>query len=202
VFIQSNQPTIHEEVTMLIKSPDTRFVDEILVKNVDTNLKQLTDRELPWKEFRNTNRLVMSMGRDYPYSGQVAKDVGWDTYPKLYRFMQRCNEVLGTNYNAALLNWYIAGTYTGIGAHSDAEAELVPNSTVLSLSLGASCIFNFHEIVKGEPYPPKTIEKSVELQSGDLFLMGRECQKHYMHSIARTKMLSDRISVTFRQFRN
>lgn len=187
---------------MLPKSPDTRFVnEEIHVQNPDLHLQRLAKRELPWKAFRNTSRLVMSMGRPYPYSGQVAEDVGWDVYPQLYRFMQHCNTVLGTNYNAALLNWYVKDTYSSIGPHSDSERELVPNSSVLSLSLGDSCIFNFHDIVRGHPYPPP-ITKSVELHNGDLFLMGVECQKHYMHSISRTKMLRDRISVTFRAFRD
>lgn len=183
---------------MLDKSPTTRLLPELQIQNPDRHLKQIIER-IPWAKFKNSERRVCSLGVDYPYSGQVTKAHPWSVYPPLEGLMKRINAELGTNFNSALLNWYPAGKRSGINAHSDAEKTLVKNSAVVSVSLGESCIFNFHEIVKGDIYPPPVTD-SVQLNHGDVFIMDKGCQSVYMHSIGYKLNVKDRVSITFREF--
>lgn len=178
---------------MLLRSPDTRFLDW-KVKNPAFHLAKLKQC-LPWQQFKNTNRLVCSLGSDYGYSDHTTKGHSFSLYPPLKRLMDKLNTELGTNYNSVLLNWYPAGTYVGIGKHSDSEDSLVSDQPVASVSLGASCEFILETWDKSE----KVV---VELKDSDVFVMGAKCQKFYGHSIAYTKMESDRISITFRQFKD
>lgn len=179
---------------MLIKAPDTRFLDW-KINNSSHHLEELKKR-LPWQQFKNTKRMVCSLGKSYPYSGHITVGHSFDLYPPLYALMQKLNAELGTNYNSVLLNWYPKGSYVGIGAHKDDELTLVRGQPVASVSLGSTCIFELKDTYKGE-----TSEHiKVELKDSDVFVMGALCQQHYYHSIGYTKMEEDRISLTFRQF--
>lgn len=176
---------------MLIKAPDTRFLDW-KINNSSVHLEELKKR-LPWQQFKNTKRMVCSLGKSYPYSGHVTIGHSFDLYPPLYVLMQKLNAELGTNYNSVLLNWYPKNTYVGIGKHSDNEAELVSGS-VASVSLGATCQFILQDWQRNETV-------TVDLKDSDVFVMGKDCQKFYGHSIPYTNMTEDRISLTFREFK-
>lgn len=108
--------------------------------------------------------------------------------------MLHINELLGTNFNACLLNHYPANTYSSIAVHSDNERELGCNPIVVSVSLGADCKFIFRN------KKDKSDTVSVDLKDGSVFLMGDKCQLNYWHFINRTFFTSDRISLTFREF--
>lgn len=179
---------------MLRKSPDTRFLDWT-VSNTTVHLEELKKR-LPWQQFKTTKRMVCSLGSNYGYSGHVTKGHSFDLYPPLKNLMDKLNTELGTNFNSVLLNYYPKGEYVGIGAHRDDEASLVKGQPVVSVSLGATCIFELKDVYKGTPNEHIT----VELKDSDIFVMGALCQQYYYHSIGYTKMESDRISLTFRQF--
>lgn len=86
---------------MLIKSQDTRFLDW-KVQNTEKHLEELIKR-LPWQQFKNTKRMVCSLGKSYPYSGHVTKGHSFDYYPPLKQLMEKLNSQLGTNYNSVLL---------------------------------------------------------------------------------------------------
>lgn len=176
---------------MLRKAPDTRFLDW-KVNNSAIHLEELKKR-LPWQQFKDTKRMVCSLGRSYPYSGHITYGHSFDLYQPLKQLMDKLNAELGTNYNSVLLNWYPKDSYVGIGKHSDSEKELVSGS-VASVSLGASCDFTLENW-------DKTESVTVNLQDSDVFVMGNDCQKYYAHYIKYTKMESDRISLTFRQFK-
>lgn len=180
-------------------SPRTGFIEDFQINNTLHHLEQMK-RRIPWKQFKNSGRMVCSVGKDYPYSGQVAAAVEWNHYIRLFDLLVAANAHLGTDFNSALLNWYPAGVRSGIGAHSDSEKELVENTPVLSISLGATCIFNFHKIVKGGSYPP-SVTHTTQLHDGSVFLMDETCQKEYMHSIPYGVNEQDRISLTFRGFK-
>lgn len=108
--------------------------------------------------------------------------------------MHRLNKELGTNFNSVLLNWYPKDTYCGIGEHSDDEKELVPNTPVVSVSLGEETCF----VLKSKDGSEVV---TVTLKDGDVFMMGKECQKYYTHACPYRKMSADRISLTFREFK-
>ena len=179
---------------MLNKAPDTRFLDW-KVNNTLHHLEKLKKR-LPWQQFKSTKRMVCSLGSDYGYSGHVTKGNSFDLYPPLKELMDKLNAELDTNFNSVLINYYPKGEYVGINAHQDDEQELIKGQPVVSVSLGASCIFELKDVYKGKPNE----HIKVELKDGDIFVMGNDCQQFYYHSIGYTKMEFDRISITFREF--
>lgn len=73
------------------------------------------------------------------------------------------------------------------------EQALV-SGTVASISLGSTCQFILETWDKLE-------RVVVDLKDGDIFIMGEECQKYYVHSIPYTQMENHRISLTFREFK-
>lgn len=179
---------------MLKKAPDTRFLDW-KVQNTEHHLKKLIE-VLPWQQFKSTKRMVCSLGKSYPYSGHTTVGHSFDYYPPLKALMDKLNTELGTNFNSVLLNWYPANTYVGIGFHKDDEQTLVKGQPVVSISLGASCIFELKDTYSGS----SNEHIKVDLEDGDIFVMGSDCQKYYYHGIGYSKMVEDRVSITFRQF--
>lgn len=177
---------------MLKKSADTGMLS-LAVMYTDLHLQRLIDR-IPWKRFRTTKRMVCSLGKSYPYSGQITVGESFNHYPPVEKLMHRLNKELGTNFNNVLLNWYPKDTYCGIGEHSDDEKELVPNTPVVSVSLGEETCF----VLKSKDGSEVV---TVTLKDGDVFMMGKECQKYYTHACPYRKMSADRISLTFREFK-
>ena len=179
---------------MLKHSPNTGFISSITVLNTEKHLENLM-RVIPWEYYKNTKRKVCSIGKEYSYSGQTQKAVDWSVYPPLKSLVDRINKELGTNFNSVLLNWYPGNNArSGINPHSDNEREIVRGSSVLSVSLGASVNFYLTSNDGNE-------QIKVQLNDGDVFLMGENAQLFYKHHIPYTVMKKDRISLTFRQFK-
>lgn len=179
---------------MLKHSPDTQLLDW-KVQNTEHHLQKLI-KVIPWQRFKSSNRMVCSLGNSYAYSGHTTKGHSFDIYPPLKALIEKVNKELGTNFNSVLLNWYPANTRVGICFHKDDEETLVRGQPVVSISLGCTCVFKLKDTCKGTP---KEL-LSVDLKDGDIFVMGSDCQHYYYHGIDYTTMLSDRISLTFRQF--
>jgi len=97
-------------------------------------------------------------------------------------------------YNACLLNLYHNGD-EAMGWHSDNEKEIIANSTIASLSIGASRKFSFkHKVTK------ETI--SIQLENGSLLEMKGTIQSHWLHALPKSKKITEpRINLTFRQMR-
>ena len=95
-------------------------------------------------------------------------------------------------YNACLLNLYHNGE-EAMGWHSDNEKEIIANSTIASLSIGASRKFSFkHKVTK------ETI--SIQLENGSLLEMKGTIQSHWLHALPKSKKITEpRINLTFRQ---
>jgi len=95
-------------------------------------------------------------------------------------------------YNACLLNLYHNGE-EAMGWHSDNEKEMMANSPIASLSIGASRKFSFkHKVTK------ETI--SLQLGNGSLLEMKGETQAHWWHALSKSKRITEpRINLTFRQ---
>ena len=179
----------------LLKQAEAHFLD-FPIANTEHHLNRLLNK-IDWyhpiyRGGSKSPRGVCSMGMPYSYSGIVVPATDWDK--AIYQLMLRINELLGTNFNACLLNHYPANTYSSIAKHSDLEKELGPNPLVVSVSLGTSCKF----ILQNKKDKSDTV--SVDLKDGSVFLMGDKCQLNYWHFINRTFFNSDRISLTFRCF--
>ena len=95
-------------------------------------------------------------------------------------------------YNACLLNLYHNGE-EAMGWHSDNEKEIIANSSIASLSIGALRKFSFkHKVTK------ETI--SIQLGNGSLLEMKGTIQSHWLHTLPKSKKITEsRINLTFRQ---
>lgn len=122
----------------------------------------------------------------YRYS-RTADDVGGGAvapFPDLLRTLGRdavsaaFGPEAGEAYepDAALINYYDDGARMGM--HQDREERV--NAPVVSLSLGAACVFRFGNTdSRNRPW------QDVELQSGDLFVFGGASRFAY-HGVLRT----------------
>ena len=127
---------------------------------------------------------------DYTYSNVKKKGLSWT--PELLKIKSLIETHTGATYNACLLNLYHNGE-EGMGWHSDDEKEIIPNSSIASLSIGAERTFAFKH---------KTTKETVNLilENGSLLEMKGPIQQNWWHSLPKTKKVqAPRINLTFRQ---
>jgi alkylated DNA repair dioxygenase AlkB len=126
----------------------------------------------------------------YTYSNKTKKGLAWT--PLLIEIKQLVSSYTGSNYNACLLNLYHNGD-EGMGWHSDDEKEIIPNSSIASLSLGAERKFSIKHKISKET-------QSILLEHGSLLEMLGTFQKNWLHSMPKSKkIIAPRINLTFRQ---
>jgi hypothetical protein len=95
-----------------------------------------------------------------------------------------------SNYNGCYCNFYNDGN-DFIGMHSD-KIVSQKHDLVVTVSFGATRDFVFCN--KESKY-----RKVIPLESGDIVIMGNNCQKYYKHGIPKRLRCKDgRISLTFR----
>lgn len=135
------------------------------------------------------NRESGQFGCDYSYSGITVKGQVIPTW--LQEVMTEINKLTNSNFNSCLVNRYPANVRTGIGFHKDDEPEL-KTRRVASISLGQTDVF----ILRG------TDTLVLELEHGDVLLMGEPIQDNYWHGIEYRIKPKDRYSLTFRQFKD
>ena len=126
----------------------------------------------------------------YRYSQRTKKGLTW--IPILLQIKNIVESYTNTQYNACLLNLYHNGN-EAMGWHADNEVEIMPNSSIASISLGAARKFSFKNKATKE-----TI--SLQLENGSLLEMKGALQNHWLHSLPKsTKIITPRINLTFRQ---
>ena len=167
-------------------------------------LFQTLRKELAWQEENiiiagkgvKVPRLICWYGDPeavYQYSGVVHEPLPWTA--DLFRVRQQIEQYCGRYFNSVLANLYRDGS-DSMGWHADKEKELGINPFISSLSLGDERLFKIrHNKTK------QTID--INLQHGDLLLMGGALQHHWRHCVPKTrKEKSPRINLTFRQIKN
>src|SRR5690606_6222598 len=131
-------------------------------------------------------------GASYTYSG--ARFVPEPFTPALAALRGRLQAFTGRAFNSVLANLYRDGN-DSVGWHSDNEPELGPEPAIASLSLGASRRFR----LRHAHLPPV----SVDLHSGDLLVMPGPLQRHWQHTLPKTRRpVGARINLTFREIVN
>ena len=129
-------------------------------------------------------------GCDYRYSGLFIRALPWPKYAAKLR--QKLATDFGLLSNGVLVNHYANGQDC-MGAHCDDEPEMVPQSDIASISVGASREF----VMKHKQLNHKTV---LTLESGDLLIMHAPMQEQWLHSLPkRAKVTSERLNFTFRQ---
>ena len=126
----------------------------------------------------------------YRYSQRTKKGLEWISI--LLQIKSIVESYTQTQYNACLLNLYHNGN-EAMGWHSDNEVEIMPNSSIASISLGAERKFSFKNKTTKET-------NTILLENGSLLEMKGELQNHWLHSLPKsTKIIMPRINLTYRQ---
>lgn len=130
-------------------------------------------------------------GKPYEYAGVTLKGDTWSECEILHGIKKLIEDELQIQLNSVLLNLYPNGK-SEIRWHSDKEPQLGDNPVIPCVNLGATRKFHFMN--------KETKEKTFyEVASGDLLVMGPNCQKNYLHAILEEKGVTEpRISLTYR----
>ena len=126
----------------------------------------------------------------YRYASKTKIGLPWTS--SLLTITNIVESITKESYNACLLNLYHNGEES-MGWHSDNEKEIIANSSIASLSLGANRKFSFKHKVSKETV-------SIELEDGSLLEMKGSVQAHWWHALLKSKKVTAaRINLTFRQ---
>ncbi len=109
-------------------------------------------------------------------------------------------------FNSVLVNYYRNGTDT-IKHHRDDETIFGDNPTIAMLTFGQvrplqfrRIIYNPNDLRKIENNLDETeLNKTFEIQEGELFIMAGAVQKYYSHGIEKDSTINGRYSVTIRE---
>lgn len=130
-------------------------------------------------------------GCNYRYSGLSLAAQPFT--PVLAQIRARTEALAGHGFNSVLLNLYRDGA-DGMSWHSDDEPELGPAPLIASVSLGATRRLllrrrDVHQTRFG-----------LDLGDGSLLLMEPPLQRHWQHSVAKTRRATGpRINLTWRR---
>jgi alkylated DNA repair dioxygenase AlkB len=168
-------------------------------KEANQMCKELLDT-IPWKQDEVvlfgkkiiTKRKVAwyaDAGITYTYAG--VKKLGLQWTDTLFEIKQKVEAITGATYNACLLNLYHEGE-EGMGWHRDNEKEIIPESSIASLSFGAVRKFAFKHTTTNE-------RLDIELENGSLLDMKGAIQGYWYHALPKTTRIKQlRINLTFR----
>lgn len=144
----------------------------------------------------STPRWIQSYGKSYRFSGtdHAAKELPAEFKP----FLIWAKSLGYGDYNQVLVNHYIGPSHH-ISAHSDDESQLVKNSPIISISLGAQRRF----VIRRKS--DKQIVRELEMPDRSYVVMGGSMQKRYTHEVPKITRkgipaVDKRINITFRQF--
>lgn len=151
-------------------------------------------------------RFQQAYGKSYSYSGTEAVSIPFtEALDEVKRIVMSVIEEdleidpILYSYNMCLVNWYDNGDHY-ISPHSDDERQLVPGSTIASVSLGATRKFLLAP-KKGVDGIGDAVALKLDLEDGDLVIMGGTTQKTHVHSVPKdSKCESQRVNITFRVF--
>ncbi len=129
----------------------------------------------------------------YTYSGTTRTALPWTE--ELAELKAKLETLLEAPFNSCLANRYHDGS-EGMGWHSDDEDTLVENATIASLSFGAERKFVLRHKADHQE------KVSLTLEHGSLLVMRGETQRHWSHSLPKSKRVTkERINLTFRLMR-
>lgn len=126
----------------------------------------------------------------YRYSGVDHQPLPWTL--ELQQINKQLERQCGCMFNSVLANLYRDGK-DSMGCHADDEKELGVNPVIASLSFGDERLFRLHHKNSKE-----TLD--IALSHGDLLIMSGSIQKHWRHSIPKTRQPKQpRINLTYRK---
>lgn len=129
---------------------------------------------------------------NYNSSGST-KVYKWNVSPTIKKIKKKVEKILGVQFNLVLVNIYNPDAH--LGYHSDDEHNIISNSVIASVSLGAERPFLLKNKKTGNV-------NKILLENGSLCTMEGSFQEKYKHSIPKRKNINGtRINLTFRQMK-
>lgn len=139
-----------------------------------------------------TPRWQRAYDRDYLFSSNVEKA---EPHPEIIQpHWQWVRENISADLNGMLVNWYDGALGHYMGKHRDTEAELVPDSVVVTISLGETRTFRLR------PYKGKGFI-DFPAANGAVFVLPWSTNLAWTHEIPKElKCRGRRVSLTYRHF--
>lgn len=126
----------------------------------------------------------------YTYAGKTKYPIAWET--QVYNIKQLVENHTSLYFNACLLNLYANGN-EGMAYHADNEPEIIPQSMIVSISLGAE-----RKFVCKHRHLPHIVD--LKLAPGSMLIMSGNMQNYWLHALPVAKrIVTPRINLTFRQ---
>lgn len=139
-----------------------------------------------------TPRWQQAYGHNYTYSG--SKNNALPISEQLQPFLEWSQENIDPRLNGLLLNWYDGELDHYIGAHRDSTTGLLPDSPIVTISLGEERVFRFR------PYQEKGFQ-DFTVQDGDVVVVPATTNQRWTHEVPKFKRYQQRrISVTLRAY--
>lgn len=139
-------------------------------------------------------RWQQAYGRDYHFSGTVNQAL---PVPELLTpFLQWVSDEIDARLNGLLLNWYDPEHGHYIGTHRDHTRDLVPDTPIVTISLGHSRVFRLR------PFQGRGF---IDFEAGHatVFVMPWETNLGVKHEVPHSaKAKGQRISITARAFKD
>lgn len=175
-----------------IQNPDEIFT--WLHQNISWGQGTVTVYGKDYEEPRLTCLFSTQPGKEYSYSGRTTTTIAFPEPLELLR--KEVSQVASVDFDTCIANLYRNGS-DKIGMHSDGEKNLIPNSPIASISIGAVRHFD----VWCKPAAPIQHPRyRIDLANGSLLIMGLNSQKNYVHGVpVQKKIMNPRINLTFRQ---
>jgi len=180
--------SIHYYPEWMSTTDSTKLMDQL-----QQSLQWDADQLMMFGKLVTTRRKVAWIGDPnctYTYSGMKKEAQPW--IPELLAIKRQLEELVQSEFNSCLLNFYHDGT-DGMGWHSDDEKELNARSPIASLSLGASRKFAFR-------HKKDKSTVSLFLENGSALIMHPPTQQFWQHALLKTNIIhTPRINLTFRR---
>ena len=177
-----------------------KFIAVVPVAIRDNNLldrvRQVLKRAVYTSQGTNKPSILQLGTVVYSYPGSppslVLHEI--DSVDGMRELLNYVNKLFNVNCNHILINKY--GTYkVALGAHQDNEADIVPGTAVLTLSIGKRRRMRLSETRNGE-------FMDIYLDDNSILNMGPGCQENLFHSIQAGEGVEERgtrYSITFRE---
>ncbi|TXF90840.1 2OG-Fe(II) oxygenase [Neolewinella aurantiaca] len=139
-----------------------------------------------------TPRWQQAYGRDYRYSGSRNNAV--PITPQLQQFLDWSRANVDERLNGFLLNWYDGAAGHYMGKHRDSRTGLIPDTPIVTISLGEDRIFRFR------PWGGQGFKDTL-LTDGSALVIPWDTNLAWTHEVPKSKKYTGRrVSVTLRAF--
>lgn len=142
---------------------------------------------------RPRSRWEKAFGRDYPFSGGIAKAA---PVPALFQpVLEWCRERIHDSINGLFVNWHDGALGHYHPRHRDKDKDLLPDSPIVTISFGEE------RILRLRPWPAADAKTDFVIMHGTVVVLPFQTNRHWTHEIPRFKRYQGkRISVTARSF--